>query len=285
LADNPAFPFIVGAPRSGTTLLRFMMDSHPLLAIPPETGFLIHSKPMSREELFHLVTHFPADGPAWQDFGLDAGEFWNALEGIDPFDAAEGLRAFYRLYAAKHHKPYYGDKTPVYCEYIPEIADVFADAHFIHIVRDGRDAALSLRRTWFSPGSDMTTLAAHWRRQVIAARVAGRKSRAYLEVRFEDLLVNPEAVLRDICEFVKLQFHPAMLRYWERTPERLKEHGTRYRSGRVVTHEERMKQQELTTLEPQTDRAFAWKKEMTAAERDEFVFTAGDTLQEFGYAI
>src|SRR5437773_1401541 len=89
-------PFIVGAPRSGTTLLRFMLDSHHLLAIPPETGFLMIGadalSAASREEFFRLVTTYPPEFPAWQDFDISLREFAGALEHIDPFECGEGLR-------------------------------------------------------------------------------------------------------------------------------------------------------------------------------------------------
>lgn len=74
-------PFIVGSPRSGTTLLRLMLDAHPLLAIPPETGFIPAVTPprcsgnLSADAFFEIVTSFSADAPAWHDFQLEAEDF------------------------------------------------------------------------------------------------------------------------------------------------------------------------------------------------------------------
>src|SRR5436190_3426382 len=74
-------PIIVGSPRSGTTLLRFMLDAHPLIAIPPETGFLILGAEFfgtgdaAREKFFHAVTSYPPDAPAWTDFQISSDEF------------------------------------------------------------------------------------------------------------------------------------------------------------------------------------------------------------------
>src|SRR5687767_5630613 len=96
-------PIIVGAPRSGTTLLRFMLDAHPEIAIPPETGFLIVGPTLKgkgdklRQRFFHAVTNYPESSPAWPDFEISAEEFRSALEEIVPFDISEGFRAFYRL--------------------------------------------------------------------------------------------------------------------------------------------------------------------------------------------
>jgi hypothetical protein len=284
-------PFLVGAPRSGTTLLRFMLDAHPALAIPPETGFLAGAAELvsdacdARERLFRLVTTSPPAAPSWPDFGLDSNEFRQRLGAIEPFDIAEGFRAFYRMYAERQGKPRYGDKTPGYCEHIGVIERILPESRFVHIIRDGRDTALSLRPLWFAPGRDMKTLALFWRQRVESGRAAGARARAYLEVRYENLVRDPRSVLEPVCAFLELDFDPAMLRYWERTPERLKEHRTRYLlDGSVaVTHEQRLEQQRLTMQPPIPARIARWKVEMTAAEQAEFLESAGDTLQALGY--
>jgi hypothetical protein len=286
-------PVVVGAPRSGTTLLRYLLDSHPALAIPPETGFLAFAPSISdhgvatRENLFRIVTNCPPDAPAWSDFGIDKDDYWNELLRIEPFDLAEGFRAFYRLYAAKQRKPRYGEKTPCYCEHIPLIESLLPEAHFLHIIRDGRDAALSLRPLWFAPGKDIRTLALYWRGLVRTGREGGARARSYMEVRYEDLVTDADRVVRSICDFIQLEFDPAMLRFWERTPERLREHRTRQRlDGSVqVTHEQRLVQQKMTMYPPDPTRIFNWKREMRPAECAEFVCYAGDTLKELGYEV
>jgi hypothetical protein len=296
-ASNPVrvaglapMPVIVGVPRSGTTLLRFMLDSHPSLAIPPETGFLawpLHWLRLlaPREALFRVITRLPLRSGPWQDFGLNALEFREQLRQIEPFDLGEGLRAFYRLYAGKQNKPRYGDKTPLYCKRMAAIEKLLPEAHFVHIIRDGRDVPLSLRTMPFAPGLDMPTLALFWRKLIQDARIAGRRCRAYMEVRYEALVHDPAAVLHSICDFLNLDFDPAMLRYWERTAERLREHKSRRRmDGRLyVTHEQRLLQQRLTVLAPQTDRILDWKNKMTPADRAQFLHFAGSMLEELGY--
>jgi hypothetical protein len=155
------------------------------------------------------------------------------------------------------------------------------------LIRDGRDVALSLRGVWFSPARDIPGLAGYWRDMVDAARCAGRQAQHYMEVSYENLVRDPDRVLADICAFIDLPFDVAMLDYWRRTPERLREHRTRLRSnGQVlVTHEERLLQQRLTTHPPELDRIFAWKREMTAQEQREFLDVATHTLADLGYQI
>lgn len=288
-AALPPMPVVVGAPRSGTTLLRFMLDAHPLLAIPPETGFLMQVRYIegendaARDTLFDLITGFPPAGPTWGDFGLNRDALRSELELVEPFDLAAGIRAFYRLYAAQQGKPRYGDKTPLYCEHIAAIGAILPEARFIHIIRDGRDSALSLRPLWFSPGKDIGTLATQWKQLVLSARAAAGPN--YLEIRYEDLLTATETVLREVCAFIDLPFDAVMLRYYERAPERLKQHRTMHNpAGEVlVTHEQRVKQDKLLMEPPNQERINRWKEEMTSAEQAEFRAEAGGLLQDLGY--
>lgn len=282
-------PIIVGAPRSGTTLLRFMLDAHPSLAIPPETGFLpvvaAHPDTTSPGELYRTITAHPPGSPAWGDFGIDAEVYESCLRQIPAFSVGEGVRTFYRMYAAKHRKIRYGDKTPMYCLHMPAIQALLPEAHFIHIIRDGRDVALSLRKMWFAPGKDIPTLATYWRDLVHGARAASSSVNRYMEVRYEALIHDPESVLRSLCSFIELDFCPQMLRYWEHTPERLKEHRLRRNADGsvIVTHEGRLEQQQLTMQPPRANRVFAWRTDMAADEQREFNRIAHDTLSELGY--
>jgi len=229
--------------------------------IPPETGFL--APPLSwlrilpaREALFRTVTRLPFKSGAWKDFGLDAREFREELRKIEPFTWSEGFRAFYRLYARKQNKLRYGDKTPLYCEHMAAIEKLLPEAHFIHIIRDGRDVALSLRPMPFAPAQDIKTLALYWRRLIQNGRQSGRHCRTYMEIRYEELVCDPASVLVPICGFLRLDFDPVMLRYCERVAERLKEHRSRSRfdGHPLLSREQRLFQQRLATEPPQLER-------------------------------
>jgi hypothetical protein len=284
-------PIVVGSPRSGTTLLRFMLDSHPELAIPPETGFLRLGPKLrgtgehAREKFFRAVVNYPKDAPVWPDFEIPEEEFRDALARIEPFTVAEGFRAFYKLYAARFGKPRWGDKTPHYCFELETIRRVLPEARFVHIIRDGRDAALSLRGMWFSPGWRIETQALYWLKCVRAARRAGLGRPDYAEVRFEDLVLDPRASLRRVCAHVELTFDERMLSYYTRAPERLLEHKERTRpeGTPLLTREQRLRQQALTTKPPDPGRVFAWKRTMDADEVRRFGRVAGGLLTELGY--
>ncbi len=94
-------PFIVGAPRSGTTLLRLMLDSHSEIAMPPETGFFFlldqlgGSGASLRNSFYEGIVNFGTPSPSWGDFGIEKEDFRQALDEIEPFSVEEGFRAFY----------------------------------------------------------------------------------------------------------------------------------------------------------------------------------------------
>src|SRR4051794_27962840 len=130
---RPIFPFVVGCSRSGTTLLRALLDAHPLLAVPPESHFAV--------------------APRLRRLGRDP---WFRLWGIEPpdlrgLDVADAVRAVFAAYAAAQGKPRYADKTPHYVSHLPLLAERFPEARFVHVVRDGRDVALSLLEVPWGP--------------------------------------------------------------------------------------------------------------------------------------
>lgn len=286
-------PFIVGSPRSGTTLLRFMLDSHPQLAIPPETGFF--NSPLKfwwrgdklRKKFFDSIVNYPRPISSWPDFEIPEEVFREALSTIDPFNVSDGYRTFYRLYAERFGKPRWGDKTPLYCFKLSSIRRLLPEARFVHIIRDGRDAALSLRKMWFSPGWDMKTQASYWQNCVRTARRDGLGRADYLEVRYEDLVLETRETLEQICAHISLSYDNSMLSYYTRTPARLSEHKGRVGpDGRsLLTQEQRIRQQQRTKEPPDPSCVYAWKETMPAGEQQEFRQVAGDLLQELGYEV
>jgi len=285
---NP-IPIIVGVPRSGTTLLRFMLDSHPEMAIPPETGFipLLNSLNESnnddlRKEFFQLLTNFSS----WQDFEIDKEIFWGKLSQCNPFNISDGCRIFYKLYSACFNKLRYGDKTPTYCLNMLEIQKLIPEARFIHLIRDGRDVALSLRKMWFSPGNEIEVQANYWSRLISTTREQSKQCNYYLEIYYEDLILNTEKNLKEICHFIELSYHSEMLNYYYHTPTRLKEHkGRILNDGQVLTQEQRLKQQQKTTEIPDQKNLFKWKEQMSREEIKLYEEKAGPLLKDLGYEL
>jgi hypothetical protein len=270
-----------------------MLDAHSELAIPPETGFLTLGDKITgrrdklREKFFRALVGYYEPVLSWPDFEIPEEHFWIALTEIRPFSISEGYRAFYRLYAARRGKSRWGDKTPIYCRYLNTIRRVLPEARFIHIIRDGRDAALSLRRMRFSPGWEIETQASYWRHCVLSARHAAVGRNDYLEVRYEDLILNTREILEQVCAHVALSYEDTMLSYYKQAADRLREHKGRLLPDgtSLLTQEQRFQQQQRTTQPLDPTCVFAWKRTMDTDENRRFQAVAGDLLRELGYEV
>lgn len=284
---HPPMPVIVGVPRSGTTLLRIMLDAHSALAIPPETGFLLRLAALGGvADDGRAAAEAITGAETWPDFHLDATAFETAIARLAPCTPAEVARTFYRMYASRFGKARWGDKTPTYGTEIDQIAGLLPEAHILHIIRDGRDVMLSVRGLWFRPGDTVEACAEDWARRLARTREIGQRLSRYLEVRYEALVTSPETTLTTICRFIDLRFEPAMLRYHERAGSRLAEHEARYAAdGRlVISKAERRHNQRFVMEPPQADRIGRWRQEATADELCRFEAVAGEWLDRLGYA-
>ena len=275
-------PFIVGVSRSGTTLLRLMLDAHPDLAIPPETHFIPSlNAQIGMKNFFSIVT----SATTWGDFHIDNDVFKSALNKMNPFSVTEGLRSFYRLYGDKYGKRYIGDKTPPYVLSMDFIQCLLPEARFIHVIRDGRDVALSQRGLWFGPGDNIETAAEFWLSRIQRARQQAPLLKHYLEVRFEQLILNPADVLIHICKFLEIPFSEKMLTYHVNADKRLDELGDRYNSDGSV----RVKKEDLLSLfklakqSPDPSRVYNWKNQMSEADQRSYERIAGKSLTALGY--
>jgi hypothetical protein len=283
----PAMPVIVGVPRSGTTLLRMMIDAHSEVAIPPETGFLPRLADLDRagdcaRAASDIITTFST----WPDFRLDAAALRATFTRLAPLSPADAARAFYRSYAARHGKAQWGDKTPGYGLELDRIASLLPEARFIHLIRDGRDVMLSVRGLWFRPGESVEACATDWVHRIARTRELGSRVPCYLEVRYEALVLRPEDTLRDVCRFLDLRFDRKMLAYYARSAARLGEHQARCDAGGrlLVSRADRLHNQRLVMEPPRPDRIGRWQTELTRAEAGHFADVAGEWLERLGYA-
>ena len=293
--SDPEFPapFVVGVGRSGTTLLRMMLDAHPQLAMPPETHFanpLIQASGKLRFSPAAAARVIVKDERRrWKDFGLEESDLIARFEAIEPFNTSDALRAFYELYAAKHGKPRWGDKTPDYIRKMKKLQKTLPEARFIHVIRDGRDAGLSQNARIAKRGKSpipAREMARRWRKKITKSQLDAQDVEHYLEIRYEDLIDDTEQVLRRICAHVELDFDPAMLSYHERAGERLQEMAGALpaKKGRPEREAgERVAAHAMTTKPPDAERVAVWKREMSAEENAEFEEMAGYLLDDLGY--
>jgi hypothetical protein len=188
---------------------------------------------------------------------------------------AEAIAAIFEAYALEAGKPRWGDKTPMYMRHLPLLERLFPEAQYVHLIRDGRDAAASFvrmpegtfTRTWAHPESP-AEFACLWRTEVEAARELGRRvgRTRYLEARYEELVSDSDTTVRAVCAFAELPFEPGMLDYAETVDVSAKPH-----------------QQRL--LQPPTAGVRDWRSELAREHTLEFEEIAGTLLEELGYPL
>jgi hypothetical protein len=191
--------FVGGEGRSGTTLLRVMLDAHPAIACGPESHFLVDPE----FERFHR--HF-------------RGKWWKRAEGYG-YGAAEiddlfreFARNWFETYMRRQGTRRWADKTPQTIRILPYLWELFPTAKFVHMIRDGRDVACSIVPQRWGP-DNVKDAARRW----VSCIEAGVKQRGdaerYMEIRYEDLVLHAERELRRLCAWIGEPFDPAMLDY------------------------------------------------------------------------
>ena len=269
-----------------------MLDAHPDLAIPAETHFcrLFQSQLLQstvtahiREAIFQEIV----GSQRWQDFKLSQSEFRNYLDGVpDGVPSYRCLVAFWKFYAQKQGKTRWGDKTPSHILCVPAIASTIPESRFVHIVRDGRDIACSMRNSWFGRGATVSELARDWSDRLIRfTEVAGTLSDRLVTIRYEDVICDPEPALRSICKFIALEYQPAMLAYFQRAEARLAELSDLKMGARVATKAERTGIHARTSSPPTRDRIGRWQKELSEEELRAFEGIAAEALTLYGYEV
>ncbi|MGH3319066.1 MAG: sulfotransferase family protein [Streptosporangiaceae bacterium] len=209
--DRPVF--IGACPRSGTTLLRTMLNCHPELAIPRETRFLMEawqtratfgdlSDPAHRRRAARWV--FRRGQTRWQRLGVDRRQAIARLVSAPP-TIGSLLGTCFLMYAEQRGKPRWGDKRPMYAQHLDAIFAMFPDAQFVNVVRDPRATVASIRRLGWSDG-DVVPPTELWSRSLRA--IDGWRGRLapdqLLEIRYEELVTEPRPTLERVCEFLGL---------------------------------------------------------------------------------
>jgi hypothetical protein len=208
-------PFvIVGSPRSGTTLLRVMLDGHPRLAVTDESHFVVGLAPRwwtrSPGPALDAVLAHPRVARWDVDLDALAAAARRRPHGTFP----EAVRAIFEAYAEVRGKPRWGDKTPGYVTHLPFLADLLPDAQFVHVLRDGRQVAASLAQWDWGPPTAVSG-AWWWSHKVRVGRRSGSALGVdrYHELRLEDLIDDPAGVLGALCRFLGEDYDDAMLDY------------------------------------------------------------------------
>src|SRR5260370_1431478 len=284
---NP-FAFIVGNPRSGTTLRRHVLDSHSKIAFLLETpwfmnwfekriglnseGFVTSDLApllLSKRRLFRDI-----------DLGITAKEMECWIESYGELSWARFISILCDRYGEARGKALVGNKTPSFVRRIQTMHQLWPQTKFVHIIRDGRDVFLSARVKWkdrpnfrqFSTWNqdNVTTVALWWEWNVRLGREASLllPRDLYYEIRYERLVADPANECAQLCQFLGVPFENAMLRHQENFQFRHKP------GGGVIN--------ERVAL-PITPGLRNWHSEMTAADLEQFEAVAGTLLDEMGY--
>jgi len=270
MTDSPIF--IVGNPRSGTGLLRDLLRSHPHLSFPGESHFLpvfyrAFGDPNNEREAIRLASMILESG--WvKSWNLD----------LSPADFAQDrtyrdvVSRVYETLMRREGKVRWGDKTPQYLAAMPTIVELFPNARFVHIIRDGRDVALSWLRAHFGP-ENIYVAARSWSRTLDHGIRFGRAlpGTQYLEVRYESLLSDTASTMRTICDFLGEPFIEDVTR-----PTFMQ----RLNRESIIGQRQRTWIAEDQVVATNTCK---WKHALTIPQRSLFESVAGDMLELLGY--
>lgn len=279
--SNP-FLFAVGCPRSGTTLLQRMLDSHPELTVAYDSLFIPAAvrgredkNPPVGPELVAAIEGFHR----FHRLGLPNGVVARLAHQAGSYSDLVSL--IYDELAARQGKPLAGEKSPGYVRHMPMLHGLFPAARFIHLVRDGRNVALSLLdwgkrtnrpkgparkyRLWNS--SPIAVCALWWARKTGKGRQDsdGLPQGSYTEVSYEALVETPEPVLGALCDFLEIGYSDDMVHFYRGKVRR--EKGLSAKSAWL----------------PATSGIRDWRRTMNPADVELFEALAGDWLETFGY--
>ena len=264
MPDGPVF--IVGCGRSGTSLLRRFLNQHPQLGIPLESLFIVDYLQAAGRYTVGRMTAMLVREPEVREWGVSPSR--EDLAGCSTI--AEAIDRLHRLYLSPRNKSRWGQKTPRFVRYLPLLQAHFPNARFVHLVRDPRAVAASLIRSNVHR-STAYYAARRWRMDVDFGLAHERASPASVQrIAYEDLVAQPERVVREVCAFCNLEFDPGMLA----TPEA---RGSEYSDFYAQIH--------ANVDRPATlDFVDRWAEDLSPEEIAWIESVAGDRMIELGYA-
>ncbi len=281
--NTPEIGFIVGMGRSGTTLIAAILNRHPEICVLPETGFFVHLNSLSNEGR-DLAADWPDAMTALADkMRPNATLTWNPMETArtlienhPTFPGIETLfQAFCREIAEKCGKPNARlilEKTPDHMLCASEIRRHFPSAPIVHVIRDGRAVAESRSRMPFLPPRlrdlELNMLDWAWRMREIRPHLV--QQGPTFELRYEELVQNPEKAIGETLAFLKLERQPG-LHQPSGNEDQLIETG--------MTHKDGVKR----PIDPKL--AESWRKRIHPERQKILERLAGEQLHELGYPL
>jgi hypothetical protein len=229
--------FIIGNPRSGTTLLRLMLNQHDEIVVPPECGFSVwlsdqfEVKDFSSDQVKMEFVSQVVKSRKFETWGLNEQEINDFVQHQQCHSYQEAVLAIYLFYAFKNGRTPHlvGDKNNFYINHLEKIDSLFDAPKYIFIVRDGRDVACSYLAlqsiditSKYSPrlSGEIMEIAKEWtaNNTRIISYLDGFPERSLL-IKYEKLISAPETELVQVCEFFDIEYQPKMLTYYKNNDE------------------------------------------------------------------
>ena len=210
--------FIIGMPRSGTKLLREILNQHESISIPrAETGFIPYF--VRRRSRYGDLKNKKNFQELFAEFTQT--NFWHYMEGAEEIwreskvydhagthSMADTIEAIYRVHARFEGKQIWGDKTPDYIYHTPLLKSLYPNARFVHIIRDVRDFCLSTRNAW---NKSIYRAAQKWVNGIEKVRKDRSSCTDYYEIKYEDLIGNPACETQKLCEWLGVRYDSSMI--------------------------------------------------------------------------
>ena len=227
--------FIIGNPRSGTTLFRLMLNKHSKICVPPEAGFLVWLYEELKNEIFStnydtFIKRLISTSKI-ETWNLDYKQLKNYLNIKKPSTFKDVINCVYAFYASdilKKEVTLYGDKNNYYLKHIDLLASLYQNAKFVHIIRDGRSVAASYKSVMkqeivskYAPKlpTEINNIALDWTTNIshIEKSFSNLVSDKKITIRYEDLVLEPDSTLTTVCNFLGIEFEKQMLDYYTTT--------------------------------------------------------------------
>jgi hypothetical protein len=216
---NTPMLFILGKSRSGTTLLQSILNSHPDIIGSPESKFIMvlyprfaHIREWSEKNVYDFIRelyNFPFFSKRWN---VDKALLTNyLLTEKNHLNYAIACKVVYYLRGQnKQNVHYLSDKNPDYFLFLKQLFKLFPEAKFIHLVREPKDNVLSTIRAF--EGTNSFRIATKWLAvNTIIERIKIKMPDKSITVKYENMVKNPEMILKSICAFLEIPFTPEML--------------------------------------------------------------------------
>ena len=274
--------FVFGNRRSGTTLIRLMLTTHPNISIPPEGDFIVRLgwKYDAASITAKLLNSFLDDfflQENVQDWELTRDSLQSRVIDLLPISYPEMISEIYREYSRVKFagkKSRWGDKTTWYNQYIPQIQSYFPEMKAIHLVRDVRAVAASYKGVSHLSNNPLeSTLDWMWNNHLIERAKRKFPSHQWCLVRYEDLVEDPREELVRICAFLNETYDPGMLDFWQNNSQNNLE-PERHLAWKMKTLEK------VSTAQINT-----WKNILGSEEIELINQMAGRSLRLYGYGI